>query len=265
MWRRLYVPVLAAMLAASITAGMALGSGWHGGHEKGQQGYAIGLWGDLPYSDVQAAGVPNLIADMNSQDLAFTAHDGDLKSGSSVCTDAVYTRALAYLNSLRAPAAFTPGDNDWTDCDRTPATLARAPRPRAGAALQHALHPRPAPPPPGRPDDAPLPRRQRPRGVRREPPLDARRRHLRDDQHPGLVQQPLRHRAGPGRVRARNQADIAWMQQTFDVAKARHSAAVMLIAQADPGFDLTDATRAPCAIRRRWPRPTASPTASSRS
>ena len=35
------------------------------------------------------------------------------------------------------------------------------------------------------------------------------------------------------------------MQQTFDVAKARHSAAVMLITQADPGFDLSDATRAP--------------------
>ena len=45
--------------------------------------YAIGLWGDLPYSDVQALiGVPNLIADMNDQDLAFSVHDGDLKAGS---------------------------------------------------------------------------------------------------------------------------------------------------------------------------------------
>jgi hypothetical protein len=35
------------------------------------------------------------------------------------------------------------------------------------------------------------------------------------------------------------------MQQTFDVAKAKHSAGVMLITQADPGFDLSDATRAP--------------------
>ncbi|MBC7516279.1 MAG: hypothetical protein H7237_07620, partial [Alkalinema sp. FL-bin-369] len=46
--------------------------------------YAIGLWGDLPYSDVQAqTGVPNLIADMNSQNLAFTVHDGDFKAGNS--------------------------------------------------------------------------------------------------------------------------------------------------------------------------------------
>ena len=27
-------------------------------------------------------------------------------------------QALGYLNSLDAPAMFTPGDNDWTDCDR---------------------------------------------------------------------------------------------------------------------------------------------------
>ena len=35
----------------------------HGGRDAP---YAIGLWGDLPYSDTQAqTGVPNLIADMN--------------------------------------------------------------------------------------------------------------------------------------------------------------------------------------------------------
>ncbi|MDH4064698.1 MAG: hypothetical protein OEW19_09885, partial [Acidobacteriota bacterium] len=46
--------------------------------------YAIGLWGDMPYSTLQAeVGVPNLIADMNAQRLAFTAHDGDLKQGSN--------------------------------------------------------------------------------------------------------------------------------------------------------------------------------------
>jgi hypothetical protein len=70
--------------------------------------YAIGLWADPPHSTVQATtGVPNLIADMNSQNLAFTAHDGDLKSGSSECADSVYTQALGYFNSLQAPAAFT--------------------------------------------------------------------------------------------------------------------------------------------------------------
>ena len=90
----------------------------------GEQGnanaeYAIGLWGDVPYSDVQATvGVPNMIADMNSQKLAFTVNDGDLKQGSGACDDALYNRSLQYLNALEAPAMFTPGDNDWADCDR---------------------------------------------------------------------------------------------------------------------------------------------------
>src|SRR5205085_8914849 len=44
---------------------------------------------------------------------------------------------------------------------------------------------------------------------------------------------------------ARNAADIAWMQETFAVAQQGGSAAVMLISQADPGWDLTDGTRAP--------------------
>lgn len=71
-------------------------------------------------------GVPNLIDDMNRQDLAFTVHDGDLKAGSgtpgsvtpTTCSDALYVEALGFFRALRAPAILTPGDNDWTDCDR---------------------------------------------------------------------------------------------------------------------------------------------------
>jgi hypothetical protein len=44
---------------------------------------------------------------------------------------------------------------------------------------------------------------------------------------------------------ARNIANIAWLQESFRVAAARQSAAVMIIAQANPGWDLTDGTRAP--------------------
>src|SRR5262245_45742304 len=93
----------------------------YGLNQQSSRPYAIGLWGDLPYSAEQAAVIQNLIADMNSQDLAFTAHDGDLRhgSGSPNCADgSIYTRAIGYFASLRAPAIFTPGDNDWTDCDR---------------------------------------------------------------------------------------------------------------------------------------------------
>jgi hypothetical protein len=94
---------------------------YYGANHHSNRVYSIGLWSDLPYSAEQAAVLPNLIADMNSQDLAFTAHDDDLRqgSGSPNCADSsIYANAAGYFASLSAPAIFTPGDNDWTDCDR---------------------------------------------------------------------------------------------------------------------------------------------------
>lgn len=123
--RRWLVPILAALVAAALTAAFAgaysddtsrSGSGPSG---KGARSYDIGLWGDLPYSDEQkTVGVPNLVADMNDQPLAFSVFDGDLKNGRTVCDDAVFSDAIARLNSLEAPAVYVPGDNEWTDCHR---------------------------------------------------------------------------------------------------------------------------------------------------
>jgi hypothetical protein len=131
---RAMIFTFAAALFLSMTGTMVRASGFYGAPDDPQDkdqddkhSYAIGLWGDLPYSDVQAqTGVPNMIAEMNSQDLEFVAHDGDLKAGNSTkgsvtpttCSDDLYVQGLNYFNSLRAPAVFTPGDNDRTDCDR---------------------------------------------------------------------------------------------------------------------------------------------------
>src|SRR5262245_23338127 len=121
--------LLTAAIVAAVAAGLAVAGKGNGNNKTFQ--YAIGLWGDLPYSDMQATtGVPNLIADMNSQDISFSVHDGDLKAGNGItgsdtpttCQSAtspsIYSQALGYFNSLNQPAIFTPGDNDWTDCDR---------------------------------------------------------------------------------------------------------------------------------------------------
>ena len=120
--RRLHIPLLAALTAAAAAAALAVAHNDAPTRDDGHGGaYAIGLWGDLPYNDEQkTVGVPNLIADMNRQRLAFSAHDGDLKAGSGPCPDSLYTDAKATFNPLDAPAVFTPGDNDWTDCDRNP-------------------------------------------------------------------------------------------------------------------------------------------------
>src|SRR5207237_3223637 len=44
---------------------------------------------------------------------------------------------------------------------------------------------------------------------------------------------------------ARNRADLDWLGQTFAEAKAMNAAAVMLVSQADPGWDGNDGQRAP--------------------
>ena len=261
--RRRFWATVTVLVAAAATTALAAGGGFPGrgdddrDDDQERERYAIGIWGDLPYSDVQAqTGVPNLIADMNSQDLAFTAHDGDLKAGNGIsgsttpttCADALYLQGLAYLNSLRAPAMFTPGDNDWTDCDRAKNggfnSLERLDHERAVffsdsfSLGQHRIHQEVQQTPLCLGVSGPV------------PCVENRRWTLGGVTYAtiniqGSCNNLCDTAPDPAEFAARNAADIAWLQETFAKAKERKSAAVMLITQADPGFDGTDATRGP--------------------
>ena len=216
-----------------------------------------GLWGDLPYSDLQATtGVPNLIADMNRHDLAFTVHDGDLKAGNgtpgsatvTTCADGLYVQARNYFNALKAPATFTPGDNDWTDCDRPSnggfSSLERLDHERQFlfstpfSLGQHRLR--------QAVQSTPLCKTVSGFG----PCVENRRwtlggvtyvtLNVRDRAITCPTRRPIRRSK-----LWRNQANIVWLQDAFAEATARKSAALMIIAQANPGWDLSDGTRAP--------------------
>jgi hypothetical protein len=241
--------------AAVVMAGLAAGAQERDGrgNDRAAGAYAIGLWGDFPYSAVQASvGVPNLIADMNAQRLAFSVHDGDLKTGNGdpICADALYTAARTTFDTLEAPAMFTPGDNDWTDCDR----------PKNGGFNS-------------------LERLTFERRVLFSTPDSMGMRRLRQDVQTdplclGVVDRATlavgsmpcveNRRWTVGRVTyatlniqgscnnlcgdapdaaewaARNLADIAWMRAAFEEARQQDAAAVMFISQADPGFGLTE-------------------------
>lgn len=249
--------------ALTVVMAMALAAAPVRGQENNANGagdngvYAIGLWGDMPYSDVQAlTGVPNLIADMNSQHLAFTAQDGDLKAGNgtpgsvtpTTCSDALYQQALGFFNSLTAPAIFTPGDNDWTDCDRPKnggfSSLERLDHERAlffSTPFSFGKH-----------------------RIFQEVQLDPicvgvsgnvpcvenRRWNVGGVTYATLnIQGSCNNlcdtNPDPAEYAARNAADIKWMQQTFAAAKAQNSVAIMFISQADPGFDTAGSQGAP--------------------
>jgi hypothetical protein len=207
--------------------------------------YAIGLWGDLPYSDSQALeGVPNLIQDMNSQRLAFTIHDGDLKGGNSTansvtpttCSDELYTQALGFFQSLRAPAIFTPGDNDWTDCDRTSNggydSLERLEYERTVFfASPYSLG-----------------KRRLVQEVQDAPYVENRRWDYNGVTYVTLnVQGSCNNlcdvNPDPAEFADRNAANIVWLRAAFAHAVERGSAGLMIVAQANPGWDGTDGTR----------------------
>jgi len=245
------------LIAAAITTGLAVDGRFDGRDDdrddhEGRGEYAIGLWGDLPYSDLQATvGVPNLIADMNRHHLEFTVQDGDLKAGNgtpgsitpTTCSDALYVQALGYFNALRAPAMLTPGDNDWTDCDRpsnggfnslerldheralffsTPFSLGKKRMRQEVQATPLCL------------------------GVNGPTPCVENRRWT----HRGVTYVTLNIQGScnnlcdtapdPKEFAARNAANIAWMQDAFRDARSRGSAAIMIVAQADPGWNLAD-------------------------
>jgi hypothetical protein len=254
--KKLFLPVVVAVIVSAITTGVFANQESEDRDGRNER-YAIGLWGDLPYSDLQAAvGVPNLIADMNKQDLAFTVHDGDLKAGNgtpnsvtpTTCSDALYVQALGFFNALKAPAIFTPGDNDWTDCDR-PSNGGFSSRERLDHERQLFF-------------STPFSLGQRRLrqevqatplclGVNGPTPCVENRRWT----FGGVTYATLNVQGSCNNLcdtapdlaewAARNQANIVWLRETFREAVARQSAAVMLVAQGNPGWDLNDGNRAP--------------------
>jgi hypothetical protein len=241
------IPLLAASAAAAgLTASLSLADA-EGDHHGRNGSYAIGLWGDLPYdsatSDVQTTlGVPRLIADMNASRLAFSVHDGDIKSGSTRCDDEVYARFEGFLDALRAPALYTPGDNEWTDCDR-PTNGPYV----SGERLEHIR---------ATLFDTPYSHgRRRIRLQTQAPPAQPYTENRR--WNVGPVTYATLHVVGsdnncsgdvapdPAECAGRIDAATRWIRETFARAARRGSAAVMLIAQGNPGFDRTDDDRAP--------------------
>ncbi|MDP3654295.1 MAG: hypothetical protein Q8R67_21735 [Rhodoferax sp.] len=83
------------------------------------QGFAFGLWGDMPYKKAgDDTKLPAVLQSINRSDIAFSIYDGDIKDGSSKCTDAIFADALTMFNSMAKPLVYVAGDNEWTDCHR---------------------------------------------------------------------------------------------------------------------------------------------------
>ena len=76
--------------------------------------------GDLPYGD-EAQAYPlyrALIGTVNKMHPPFSIHVGDIKSGSTLCSDQELTAQMVHFTLFENGVVYTPGDNEWTDCHR---------------------------------------------------------------------------------------------------------------------------------------------------
>ncbi|MFE7211539.1 metallophosphoesterase [Streptomyces sp. NPDC057611] len=112
-WRRAASVVLAlsaltfALTTPSATAGP--------GHSR----FSFAVIGDIPYGDTQIADFPHVISQINADpDVRFVNHIGDIKNGSTVCSDDYFKLIKSDFDMFEDPLVYTVGDNEWTDCHR---------------------------------------------------------------------------------------------------------------------------------------------------
>jgi hypothetical protein len=81
--------------------------------------FEFAIIGDVPYNAQEEAKFPDLSAAINRTNVAFVVHNGDFKSGSSPCTDALFSQRYELFQTFKHPFVYIFGDNEWTDCHRS--------------------------------------------------------------------------------------------------------------------------------------------------
>ncbi|MBB6628941.1 metallophosphoesterase [Nocardioides sp. KIGAM211] len=113
---------LLATTSVALAAGLAVAVPADAGSPHGAPtppAYSFAVIGDLPYGADQIARFPGWIQQINA-DPAVRAvlHAGDIKNGSSVCSDDYFAMIRSNFDTFEDPLVYTPGDNEWTDCHR---------------------------------------------------------------------------------------------------------------------------------------------------
>jgi hypothetical protein len=193
------------------------------------------LIGDLGYRPTEEPLMQNVLDDLNrAAGLAFVVHVGDLSSPTFACTDELLARRLAQFNASAHPFVFTPGDNDWTDCHDGQDVKGGDPLERL-ANLRAKFFA----------GEQSLGRRTMPltrQSQTSDPVLAKYRENVRWDSGnvtfvtlhiPGSNNGLGRSSDGDAEYAERNKANLAWLRQAFEHAKANQSRAIMIMQQAN--------------------------------
>ncbi len=79
--------------------------------------------GDVPYEprtpQTALSLMPTLIGSINADaNVSRAIHVGDIKSGSTKCSDEWFQQIADQFRTFRDPLVYSIGDNEWTDCHR---------------------------------------------------------------------------------------------------------------------------------------------------
>ncbi len=225
----------ATILAAPPAGGAPPQSGAPGGG-AGAVRFQVGLIGDLLYTAEEVAKYPSLMASMDAAPLAFVIHDGDFKSGSTPCDDATFEDRLGLFQSSAHPFIYIPGDNEWTDCHREN-NGAYDPLERL-AKLRGMFFP----------GNRTLGRRTLPLQRQSDDPAYAAfRENVRwtygNVMFVGLNVQGSNNNLGRTAEQdqeylERNYANLTWLRLAFNQARGNGNRGIMVVIQANPGFEL---------------------------
>ena len=213
------------------------------------ESFEFALIGDMPYGIMTHQPHPEftkLTAAINAHPrLQWLLHAGDIKSSREPCSDELYKIRRTQLNQFKIPVILTPGDNDWTDCHRR-LSGGYAPLERLNA-LRAIFYPEPERSLGGttmklssqasQPDYAQFP--ENVRWLKQNVVFATL--HIVGS-HNGLASFENNGRAKRGRqddleVEQRTAAALAWLRDTFAIAKDKGSPGVFLMIHANPGLE----------------------------
>jgi hypothetical protein len=121
--RALIVSIALGASAASLASGGVAAAGGPAAppqHASHDTDYSFAVIGDVPYGADQVAAFPRWIQQINADPaVRSVVHLGDIKNGSSVCSDEYFEMIRTDFDQFEDPLVYTPGDNEWTDCHRT--------------------------------------------------------------------------------------------------------------------------------------------------
>lgn len=101
-------------LAPVALAGLLLGCDPGPPEPLPPHAFAFGVFGDGPYYVWEQGRFRRALQDMERWDVEWLIHVGDILW--YPCSEAAYRERRDQLDGLDIPVVYTPGDNEWTDC-----------------------------------------------------------------------------------------------------------------------------------------------------